>query len=263
VWKATLDATSGKLGPWTANAPMVLGSGSAAPRADGTAVVSGASLFVYGGRDAAGPTALVLRGDIGTAAATAGAAPSPSASAAVAPQVVLRWAEGLGATNLPAPRTDAAGFTANGGLYLVGGSDATGPKGELYWAIPDASGNIPEWKHLPASDLPPSGLTGSSAVVGGANVYVIGGKTAQGVIASSARANLAPQPPFFQLGLIGATIPALKIDGEVGQQLGYLAAAGAGTVDFLLLILIGWAMAHKDRTREMLGRLRRRGHRES
>ena len=43
-------------------------------------------------------------------------------------------------------------------------------------------------------------------------------------MAGATRANLAPQEPFFQLGLVGATVPALKIDGEIGQQLGYLAA---------------------------------------
>ena len=80
------------------------------------------------------------------------------------------------------------------------------------------------------------------------------------MITASARANLAPQPPFFALGLIGATIPAMKVDGDIGQQLGYLSAAGAGTVDFILLILIGWAFAHKERTKELLARFRKRRH---
>ncbi len=79
------------------------------------------------------------------------------------------------------------------------------------------------------------------------------------MITQSVRANLAPQPPFFQLGLFGATVPALKISGEIGQQLGYLNAAGAGTIDFILLLLIGWAFAHKEQARGILGRLRRRG----
>jgi hypothetical protein len=46
----------------------------------------------------------------------------------------------------------------------------------------------------------------------------------------------------------------------VGQQLGYLSAAGAGTVDFIILILIGWAFAHKERTKAIFARLRRRRH---
>jgi hypothetical protein len=53
-------------------------------------------------------------------------------------------------------------------------------------------------------------------------------------------------------------VPALKIDGEVGQQLGYLNAAGAGTVNFVLLLLIGWAFAHKERVREIWEGVRRR-----
>jgi hypothetical protein len=199
-----------------------------------------------------------MRGSLGIQGPAAGASPAPSASAATGPQVVTQWFTGTGATNLPAARTDAAGFTANGGLYVVGGSDGQSPKGELYWAVPDADGNIPEWKHIGASDLPAQGLQGSAAVVSGSNVFVIGGRTQQGIINGAARANLAPQPPFFQLGLIGATIPALKIEGEVGQQLGYRAAAGAGTVNFIILLLIGWAMAHKEQTRALFQRLRQR-----
>jgi hypothetical protein len=60
------------------------------------------------------------------------------------------------------------------------------------------------------------------------------------------------------VGLVGATVPALKIDGEIGQQLGYLNAAGAGTVNFIILLLIGWAFAHKERTRQIFANLRNR-----
>ena len=247
VWKATLD-TSGKLGAWTANAPMVDGSGNPATRADGIAAFTGTHLWVYGGRDASAPTTTVLRGEIGTGAQVG---------------KVVRWAVGTGGSNLPAARTDPAGFTANGGLYLIGGSDGSSPRGELYWTIPDATGNIAEWKHLPASDLPAEGLSGSTVVVSGANVFMIGGRSSAGVISGSVRANLAPKPPFFQLGLFGATIPALKIDGEVGQQLGYLLAGGAFMTNFALLFFIGWAMAHRERTRELWARFRRRGRRNS
>ena len=50
-------------------------------------------------------------------------------------------------------------------------------------------------------------------------------------------------------------MPGLKIDGEIGQQLGYLNAAGAGTVNFIVLLLIGWAFAHKERSKEIIGRV--------
>jgi hypothetical protein len=77
-------------------------------------------------------------------------------------------------------------------------------------------------------------------------------------VTSSVRANTSPQSPFFQLGPFGATVPGLKIDGEIGQQLGYANAAGVGTVTFVLLIIIGWAYAHKPQARAMISRVVRR-----
>jgi hypothetical protein len=46
----------------------------------------------------------------------------------------------------------------------------------------------------------------------------------------------------------------------VGQQLAYLVSAGVATANFVLLILVGVAFAHKERTRALLDRyvLRRR-----
>jgi hypothetical protein len=97
--------------------------------------------------------------------------------------------------------------------------------------------------------------------VTGPDALIVGGSTGGGVLTSSVRANIAPQSPFFQLGLVGATVPGLKIDGEIGQQLGYLNAAGVGTVDFIVLLLIGWAYAHKPQARAMIGRVVHRGRR--
>lgn len=239
VWKSTVDKAS-KLTAWQPNAELAQAVDKPA------AALSGNALWVLGGTDANGATRLVQRGDVGTT--SAGSA-------------VTRWATPVdpnGSENLPAPRTDAAGFLANGTLYLVGGSDGTTPKGELWWAIPDASGNIPEWKHLAASDLPPEGLSGSGVAVSGPTAFLVGGRTSAGLVAGAARANLAPLPPFFQLGIAGVTIPALAIGGEVGQQLGYLNAFGVGTIDFVLLVVIGWAYAHKDQVRAMRERLRAR-----
>ena len=90
-------------------------------------------------------------------------------------------------------------------------------------------------------------------MISGPDAILVGGTTADGtVVASSLRANTAPQSPFFQLGLVGATVPGLKIEGEIGQQLGYLNAAGVGTVNFIILLLIGWAYAHKAQTRAII-----------
>ncbi len=132
----------------------------------------------------------------------------------------------------------------------------------MYWAVPTNAGDIPEWKHLDAMDLPASGLEGAAPVINGPNVVLVGGVTAPNtVLTSSVRANTAPLSPFFQLGLVGATVPGMKIEGEIGQQLGYLNAAGVGTVDFIILILIGWAFAHKAQARAMIGRVLHRGRR--
>ena len=96
----------------------------------------------------------------------------------------------------------------------------------------------------------------------GAEVILVGGKTAPNtILPSSIRANTAPLSPFFQLGLVGATVPGLKIEGEIGQQLGYLNAAMVGTINFILLILVGVAFAHKAQTRALFARILHRARR--
>ncbi len=243
VWNSALDK-DGKLGAWTPNADL------AAPRTDVAALLQGDSVLVLGGADGSGPTSTVLRG---TLAKTG----DPKQGQ------VTAWATGTGTSNLPAPRTNAAVFSANAAVYLVGGADSQGPRSELYWAVPNAQGVIPEWKHLPQSDLPAEGLAGTAAVVSAGHAFLIGGTTANGVTASSARSNLAPRSPFFQLGLVGATVPGLKITGEIGEQLGWLAATLVGGGNFTLLLVIAWAMAHKEKTRELVGRFRARRRRHA
>jgi N-acetylneuraminic acid mutarotase len=246
TWRTRLNS-GGKLGAWTAEQPLVQ------PQNDAIAAVVGDYIWVYGGNDANGPVGAVQRGAFGAAAA-AGLPPDPNTGK------VIRW-DINNAANLPVARTNASGWSANGTLYLVGGDDGSGPQPQLYWAIPSTNGDLPEWKHLDATDLP-AGLEGAPAVISGPNVILVGGETTGGtILASSVRANTAPLPPFFQLGLVGATVPGLKIEGEIGQQLGYLNAALVGTIDFVLLILIGWAFAHKAKTREITERILRRGRR--
>jgi len=246
TWKSLVD-TKGALGKWNVEQQL------ASPQADGTAVVVGDFVWLYGGSDAKGPVGAVQRGAFGKAAA-AGLPVNPDAGK------VIRW-DVNNSANLPVARTNAAGWGTNGAIYLAGGDDGGGPKAEIYWAIPTSTGDLREWKHLDVGDLPAPGLEGAAAVVTGPNAVLVGGSTVGGVLASSARANTAPQSPFFQLGLFGATVPGLKIEGEIGQQLGYLNATGVGTVDFIILILIGWGFAHKPQARAIVGRvLRRRQH---
>ncbi len=249
TWKSTFDK-DGLLGAWTEQTGILF-----TPAADATAVQVGDFIWFYGGRDANGPIRTVQRGTL------ASGAPLDSHGQPVEGSdtslKLLRWDVAGAQVDLPAARTNAAGFAANGSLYLVGGSDGSGLRSEMYWTVPTATGEIDEWQHLDQTDLP-AGLADPAVLVSGPNAFLIGGTTDGEVLSSSARANLAPQAPFFRLGLVGATIPALRIDGEIGQQLGYLNAAGAGTVNFIILVVVGWAFAHKERTREIFDNLRRR-----
>ena len=242
TWKSPFD-DQGVLQEWETEANLL------APQADATAAIVGDFVWLYGGHDATGPTAIVQRGELGLEAAE-GFPENPNAGK------VVVWATNP-AANLPAPRDDATGWSANGSLYAVGGATADGAQRETYWAIPSNAGDLPEWKRLEVSDLP-YGLSGGTVIITGPNAIIIGGERAEGPARSSLRANTAPQSPFFQVGLVGATVPGLKIDGEIGQQLGYLNAAGAGTVDFVILLLIGWAMAHKEQARGLVRRVLRR-----
>ena len=240
TWKTLLNNTGG-LSAWKVEAPLF------APQADATAVLVGDYLWLYGGSDANGAVGAVQRGQFGKKAAE-GFPVNPEEGK------LINWSVNNDA-NLPVARTNASGWGANGAIYLAGGNDGTGPKPELYWAVPTTDGEIPEWKHLAQSDLPAAGLEGAPAVVTGPNVVLVGGETSGNtILASSVRANTAPQSPFFQLGLVGATVPGMKIEGEIGQQLGYMNAALVGTVNFIILILIGVAFAHKDASRALVAR---------
>jgi galactose oxidase-like protein len=257
VWKATIDATSGKLGAFQPQAAL------SKPVAEAASAFEGTFLWVYGGSDDNGPIGAVQRGSLGGSVANPGASGAPVATAAAASPAasgttataVSQWAT-YDPANLPAARTGASGFTANGALYLVGGSDGTSARRELYWTVPSSSGDLPGgWLHLDPTDLP-AGVTGGAPVVTGSNVLIVGGTTDTTPLAGAYRASLAPQLPFFRAGLVGVTVPGLQIGGEIGQQLGYLAAAGVGTGNFVILIVIGWMFNHRPQIRAWLERRR-------
>ncbi len=238
VLKSTFDPKSGAPGKWEAEPGKLF-----TPVTDASAALVGNYVWVYGGSGSDGkPVATVQRGEFGTGADAT---------------KITRFGVRGGTTDLPQPRTKMAGFAANGALYAVGGSDGSKAQGTLYWAVPTNAGDVTEWKHLDLSDLPTSGLAGGAPIIIGPDIIVVGGTTADGVIAASNRANLAPEAPFFQLGLFGATVPALKIDGEIGQQLGYLNANGIGMANFAIFLFIGWAFAHRQQIRDWRERRRR------
>jgi hypothetical protein len=218
------------------------------PRAGATAVSVGDYVYVLGGEGLAGPSSTIYR------LTTAEGAPATNED-----DVLMGWATAPTSQQLPTPRTQAATFTANGAVYIIGGTDDTGAAVDTFiWAVPDGpTGDIPAWHQLDQTQLPEARTDAAVAAIG-THTYLFGGQGADGAaLATGARANLSPQPPFFQLGILGATIPALSIKGEIGQQIGYLNAMGVGMTNFVILVIIGYAMSHPRGTRKVLQKLSR------
>jgi N-acetylneuraminic acid mutarotase len=243
VLRAATDG-SGTLIGWQAIGELPLPE----PRTGATAVAVGDFIYVLGGTGRAGPTSTIYR------LSTEEGVPARDEQ-----DVLIGWASAPADQQLPGPRTQAATFTANGAMYVIGGlggDDAATTT--TWWAVPDGTtGDIPEWQRLDQTELPEARADHGIASIG-SFVYLVGGQGADGAaLASATRANLSPQPPFFQLGILGATIPALSIKGEIGQQLGYLNAMGVGMVNFVILVIIGYAMSHRQGTLRVLERLTR------
>jgi hypothetical protein len=235
---------SGALTPWQVIGELPLPE----PRAGATAASVGEFVYVLGGEGLAGPSATIYR------LTTEDGVPAHDDQ-----DVLLGWATAPTSQQLPAPRAQAATFTANGALYVIGGVDASGTAVNTFsWAVPSGTtGDIPAWHQLDQTQLPDARADLGLAAIG-THAYVVGGEGADGAaLASVSRANLSPQPPFFQLGILGATIPALAIEGEIGQQLGYLNAMGVGMTNFVILVLIGYAMSHRQGTLRLLEKLSR------
>ena len=102
--------------------------------------------------------------------------------------------------NLPAARDDPAAWAVNGVLYVAGGDDgdrarrtsSTGRRRPRTATSPSGSTST-------SSDLPVA-QSGGAAVVNGPDATIVGGQTADAVLDSSLRGNIAPQAPFFRLG---------------------------------------------------------------
>lgn len=260
VWKATLQS-SGDLAAWT---PMME---LPAARADAAAALVGDALYVWGGSEAeaAVATNVTLRGDLAVAQSPAMGHSAPAATPDPAQGEtpigeIYRWtAEGV---LLPAPRVGAALWSANGTLYVAGGVAADGSAvASTYWIAPTAAGLTGEWATIAQDDLPvDNARIGARGIVLGGHAVLIGGTTPSTLATASSTliAGTSPKAPVFRLGLFGLTVPGLAIQGEVGQQLGYLSAAGAWTLNFVLLLAAAVAYAQRERAaawlRAKLGR---------
>jgi hypothetical protein len=213
--------------------------------------VLGNFLYVVGGEGPNGPTNGVYRLTLENG--------SPASSESD-PNTLLGWAMPVAGSggNLPEPRTHAASFINNGVMYVIGGSDASGkPTNSTYWAVPDAtSSDISSWSRTDATDLLTPRVGAAVAAIG-PTAFVIGGSDNDGPTTSEERAGLSPKPPFFRLGLFGATLPALSIKGEIGQQLGYINAMTVGIINFVILVAIGIMFSHRRQTMELVSRLSR------
>ena len=212
-------------------------------RADGTALSTGVSIYVLGGEGPDGVSNSVFYLGLDNKG-------HPNLN----PQTNRPFGWGVSVAQsasaaLPEPRAGHTSVVNSGAIYVIGGRDASGAIAMTnYWTVPNSTnGTIAEWTRLDATDLPEPRSDAAAAAIG-QYAFLVGGSTGDELLASSLRANLAPQQPFFRLGLFGLTVPALSIKGEIGQQLGYIVAGTAALGNFVILVTIGWMYSHKPET---------------
>jgi len=258
VWKSTLQA-DGTLGPWEALKSLP------EPRAGAAAALVGDAIWLWGGRNVDGVTGVSLRGDIAVAKspATGHSVPAPTTpnEQGDAPiGSIYKWSGTSGDGDLPTPREGAALWSANGTLYVAGGVQNGTAVGSVYWTAPTAATGITTWHTVEQVNLPADQLrVNATGVVVGPHALLLGGEDGAGApAATSLSASTSPKAPVFRAGLFGLTVPGLAIPGEVGQQLGFLSAAGAWTLNFVLLLAAAVAYAQRERfgtwVRRLLGR---------
>ena len=257
VWKAKLGA-NGELEPWASFMDLP------EPRTFAAAALIGDSIYVWGGKDANGPAAEAVRGDIAVAPAAGGhSAPVVNPDQGDAEiGTIYRWDGGPQEGNLPTPRDGAALWSANGTLYVAGGTIDGAATSSVLWAAPVAATGVTKWTSVDLSNLPADGArVGASAVVIGAHAILLGGADAAGAYSAGAlSAGTSLKAPVFRVGLFGLTVPGLALQGEVGQQIGFLSAAGAWTLNFVIMLGAAVAYGQRERFRAWVGaKLGRKG----
>jgi hypothetical protein len=248
VYLAALsDADTPQLQAWTEVTELPLPE----PRAGATAVLETDSIYVLGGYGPDGISNLVFflaLDEEGVPVIDPGT------------EQTRGWGVSVGQASdfaLPEPRQNHASFANGGAIYVIGGEGpGETPATTQYWAVPEGENGALTWNRLEVNDLP-EGTHDAEIVALGAHAYILGGETAEGPTDAVLRANLAPALPFFRLGLFGMTVPGLAIPGEIGQELGLLMSAGAGTTLFIVLLLIGVAYSHPRGTMRLIERVSR------
>ena len=201
---------AGALVPWQASPPEVsLPEG----RADAGAFQGGTDLFLVGGTTPTGVTASVLQttttedGNLGP------------------------WAEGPG---LPAPRTDAANVSVNGRPFVIGGLDADGKPTTSVYAATLTEGKVTGWAEVEALKLPVA-LSGAMAVADANGVWLMGGRTADGLSAATWRAGIKPNsdPPELETWV---EHPELALPDSNGQPNGRAHAVAGLIGEFMYVV---------------------------
>ena len=141
---------------------------------------------------------------------------------------------------------------------MVGGSDGSGVRTETMWAVPDADGVIPQWNHLPQMDLG-EGIQGSAGVTTGAYAFIIAGQTSHGVTrrhrpdVPRARSCRSSSSACWARRSRRSSSTARSASSSATWQ-----AASVGAANFVILLLVGWGFAHKEKVRGLLARRRHR-----
>jgi hypothetical protein len=203
-------APRGAMVPWQP-APSQLALPSA--RSDAVAFQSGTNIYLVGGSTAAGPTASVLATTV-----------TPDGNLAV-------WAEGPA---LPEPRADAALTLVNGVPYVIGGLGADGKPTTTVLVGTIDKGALTGW--TVATDLAlPVALSGASATIDVGGMWLIGGRTADGLSAAVYRSALdaTAKPP--KLGAWKER-PEVRLHTADGQTNGRADAVAAIINDFIYLV---------------------------
>jgi hypothetical protein len=203
-------APRGAVVPWQASPKELV---LPAARSAAAAFQSGTNIYLVGGSTSAGPSASVLAT---TVTPTGNLAP---------------WAEGPA---LPEPRANAALTLVNGVPYVIGGLGADGKPAATVFVGAIDKGSLTGW--TAASDLAlPVAISGASAVVDAGGIWLIGGRTADGISAAVYRSGLdaaakPPKPGAWK------ERPEVQLHTADGQPNGRADAVAAIVNDFIYLV---------------------------
>lgn len=203
-------APRGAVVPWQAS-PKELAL--PAPRAEAAAFQSGVNIYLVGGTTPDGPSASVLATTV---------TPTGNLSA---------WAEGPA---LPEPRSDPALVLVNAVPYVIGGFGADGKPATTVFVGTIDKGMLTGW--TASTDLVlPVALSGASAVVDAEGIWLIGGRTADGLSAAVYRSKLDPLAKPPKLGAWKER-PEIQLHAADGTPNGRADAVAAIVGEFIYLV---------------------------